>query len=193
MNRLRARSRRSFRDRQGRFAAPFPFQRPVPFARRPLMRSPVRLHRSAPRNVYWSLLAFRRSIGIEAGPARSSPPRSPSMRFFRAICSTRCVARSSHVRAIFNNMSRSRGDLARLAMVRQSLAWMRYSSTFCMSGRNTESGHLVPSRPHLPRRLLPAAHDAPAGQDRPCAAPAPRTRWRLPTCGTRGYAAPHRK
>jgi hypothetical protein len=47
---------------------------------------------------YSSLLAFRRSIGIEAGAACSSPPRSPAMRFFRAICSTRFFARSSHVR-----------------------------------------------------------------------------------------------
>jgi hypothetical protein len=45
-----------------------------------------------------------------------------------------------------NNRSRSRADRARLAMVRQSSAWMRNSSTFCMSGRNAGSGHLVPSR-----------------------------------------------
>jgi hypothetical protein len=72
------------------------------------------------------LLVVARIQTINWHRGRSRPtPRSPATRFFRATCSTRCVARSSHVRAIFNNMSRSCGDRARLAMARHSSAWMR--------------------------------------------------------------------
>jgi hypothetical protein len=78
---------------------------------------------STPRGTYNVQTTGYSPAAAAAAPAGAD--RMAFMRWCRVICAARCDARSSHVRAMFSNMSRSSSDRERRAMERHSSACLR--------------------------------------------------------------------